>query len=400
MSLTVLRRIVEEFFRRWPIYGLILFAMLVLGFLSVTKSTESYTSSGTIFVESESLVTAQSGIQSGGVFSYLSPAQFTSQELYGLLSTDVFMASVVERAGVDLPSEPVSRAEEINRLRAGMSSYPSSENLVTVAVSTPESKLSYDLAGAIIDEYVQFQISVDIAESGASEAFFSDLAATYQQELLSARDEIDAALQGVEDLDELSPTEQLEIDRLKEGEALAEARFRSAADDIEVSKLAMLQTETDVRQSYSIFDPPQRPTGPDAHFFDDLVAFMVFGMAGLALAFAWPVISAFTSRTVLFPGDIGPEVAPVIGVVPRISRRSVRLQETKQSTEGEQEDSAISEKVYREATETISFVPPAETMGIDVAEQPHADAAKPAVAAPGPASTPASPEPEPPSAST
>lgn len=328
MSMRVFRRMVEAFFRYWAIYSLVLAGAALLGILTVTRADDSYTSSGTIFVDNQSLVTAQSGVQSGGGFSYFSPAQFTSQEFQGLVQTDVFLAAVVERAGVELAATTstdsegetspgaASFAAQASELRSSIGSYPLSENLLAVFVTTADPDMSYRLTVALIDQFVQFQIDQDVAESAASEEFFTDLASTYEQDVVTARTELDAALRQFDGGDEPTAKQELEIERLKAAETLAVERFQSAVQDVEVSRLAMLQTETDIRQSYSVFDPPQQPSQPDGGILDSLSILVVFTGLGLCLALVLPLIQAFVDRKVLFPEDF--EGQPVVlSVVPK-----------------------------------------------------------------------------------
>ncbi|MEM9561972.1 MAG: hypothetical protein AAGA93_05110 [Actinomycetota bacterium] len=324
MSLRMLARAVEGFFRRWPIYLALVAAALALGLANATSVDRSYTSSGTMFVDNQSLVTAQSGVQDGNFFSYYSPAQFTSQELAGLLQTEVFIDSVIERAGVELAQDPMVQADQIIELRDALTAGTSSENLVRVSASTPDPDLSFRLASATIDEFVQFKINVDIAESSASEDFFDDLTEVYREQLVDAREEVDAALLGVVDIEDLPPRRQVEIERLQEAELLAEARYRAALDDVEASKLAKLQTDTDVRQGYSIFDPPFIPTNPDSSVRDQITTFALYAVVGVGLALAIPTLLALGSRTVLFTGDL-PNEPPTLAVVPKVSRRLVKV---------------------------------------------------------------------------
>lgn len=355
MNIRILRRIVEIFFQKWPIYVVLLAGFIGLGIFSVVRAAPSYTSSGTIFVDNQSLVSAQSGIPNGSYFSFLSPAQFTSQELDGLLQTDVFMASVLDRAGVELPSDPALRASEVAALRDGVSSWASSQNLVRVYVSSADADLSYRLVDAIIAEFVQYQIGLDVAESGASEVFFSELAAVYEANLEAVREELDGALRGVVDIEELPADRQLEIDRLREAEALADERYQAAVGNIETSRLAGLQTETDIRQSYSTFDPPQRPSEPDANFFDGIMLLVLFTTAGLFAALLWPSIAGFTSRNVLFAEEI--ENQPILGAIPRISKQLVQLKGAPEPAEKSPsifiDDQSLD--IVDQATRTITF---------------------------------------------
>lgn len=324
MSSGAIRRILEAFFRRWPFYVLLFVAALVLGFVNASRQVEDYTSTGSIFVDGNSLVADQSGVGDGGFFSYLTPAQFTSQELNGLVNTEVFMESVLTSAGVELAGDFDQRTKQVDQLRSTISTGASSENLVRIVVTTSEPELSSRLAMAVIDEFVQFQISVDIAESGASEEFFSELVAGYQQDLVDARREVDTALQGVTDLTELTPEQTRELDRIQEAEVQAEERFRTAVENVEASRLVTLQTETDVRQSYSVFDPPQTPTQAAGNLVDRVTAIAIFAVVGLVLALLGPTLSALLTRVAVFPDDLE-AIAPVIAVFPKARRKAIRI---------------------------------------------------------------------------
>ena len=403
MTMRVLRRIVETLFRRLPLYLAIVVAAVMLGALSTTRNDATYTSSATIFVDSNSLVTSQSGVQTSGTFTFLSPARFTSQELAGLLQTDVFLAAVAERTGLDLvegpglrvdedgnpisPDEldvvsgiepapdPVAWAEQAAELRSSMGLNVISENLVSISVSTADPELSYRLAGATIDEFVQFQITIDVAESAASEVFFTDLAAVYQQEVIEAQEEVDATIARLEEeraqaatvgstvvegqsggsrsptAEELTVAQELELDRAKEAEVIAANRFRLVTEDVEVAELAMLQAETDVRQTYSVFDPPQLAGQPDSSLIARLMVLAVAALVGVGLALVVPLLMGYFGRVVLFADDVE-EYAPVIAIIPALKRRSIRASTQKEAASAA---ALTPEELERQAVETTSF---------------------------------------------
>lgn len=388
MSTSAVRRLVEAFFRRWPFYAVLFVIALIIGVTSAARTPNEYTSSGAIFVDNQSLVTTQSGVQDGSFFSYLSPASFTSQEVDGLLYTDVFMEGVVTRAGVQLPENAVAKSELIGELRQAISTFPESENLVRLVVTTPDAELSFRMASSIIDEFVQFQISVDVAESGASEEFFVQLVEDYEADLEEAREAVDNALRGVTDLAEASPRQEAQIGRLRDAENQAESRFQSAASNLEASRLARAQTETDVRQSYSIFDPPQLPTQPNSGFQDSLTVIAMFAVLGLILTLLGPLFAAFFSRTILFPEDLDPETTPrVVAKLPKVSRRLTRVSGAR-TPQPEVEADEVSQ-VERDATRTISFTPVGSSgiVGAEVPPEVEAPTPEPVaeqVAAPSP----------------
>ncbi|MGB5760811.1 MAG: hypothetical protein WBM50_28105, partial [Acidimicrobiales bacterium] len=326
MTRSALRRITEAFFQRWPFYALLFLASLAIGYSQVQRTADLYVSNGEISVDDETLVTAQSGVRSGPSFNYLSPAQFTSQELYGLIVTDVFMESVTESAGLELSTQPAIRAAELQELRLAMSVYPSSGNILKIDATTTDPQLSADLVQAVIDEFIKFQIRIDIAESEASEEFFTELAESYRQDVVDARAEVDAELRGIESLNDISPERELRIDRLKQAEAQADSRYQEVVQDVEVAQLAALQTETDIRQSYSVLDIPEPASEAGGRLFNDLVTLAMFGLVGAILAVLLPVFSALTNRTLVFADDLDPEgPAQVSATIPRVRKRQLDL---------------------------------------------------------------------------
>ncbi len=327
MTRRAITQIVEAFFRRWPIYAALFLGCIGVGVVLASNSTDEYTSRGSVFVDSQSLVANQSGVRETGGFSFLSPAQFTSQELSGLVRTEVFIEAALERAGAELDSDPILRRSQIDQLRASVSSSANSENLVAVVVTTPDPELSFRVANGVIEEFVRFKIDLDVTESGASERFFADLVESYEADLDDARSAVESALRGVTDIQQLTADRQLAVERLQEAETLAETRYSAALTNLEASRLATLQTETDVRQRYSVFDPPVIPVEPNGGLIDSIVVVLGFAILGLGLALAGPLLSAALNRTVVFAEDVEAQAAgnPVLAILPRVGKREVRL---------------------------------------------------------------------------
>lgn len=327
MTRRAITQIVEAFFRRWPVYAALFLGCIGVGVVLASNSTDGYTSSGSVFVDSQSLVADSTGVRETGRYSYLSPAQFTSQELSGLVRTEVFIEAALQRAGAELDADPVLRRSQIDQLRASVSSSANSENLVRIDVTTPDPELSFRVADGVIEEFVQFKIDLDVTESGASERFFADLVDSYEADLTVARSAVEAALRGVADLEQLSPERQLQVERLQADEQLAEDRYTDALANLEASKLATLQTETDVRQRYSVFDPPVIPVEPNSSLLGGIIVILGFAALGAGLALTGPLLSAALNRTIIFPEDL--EVhAPghaVVAIVPRVDKRETRL---------------------------------------------------------------------------
>ncbi len=326
MSRAAVIRLVEAFFRRWPLYLLLLVASVALGIAFVGRSADQYESGAAISVESQSLVTTQSGIRLNANYSYLTPAQFTTQEILGLLATDVFMQSVLERADVEVATEVSAREAQLLDYRSTLFVFPSSGNIVQLGAVTADPQLSANLTTALIDEFIDYHIGLDIAESGASVEFFAELVDQYEEDVEAARREVDSALVGKDDVEELTVSEQLRIERLKAAEAEAVTRYQTAINNLETARLAELQTNTDVEQSYIVLDLPQVPTEPTGRLLNDLMDLAMFGAVGLLAALTAPLVAALVSDRVMFPEDIEINTGlTVTATVPRVRKRLLDL---------------------------------------------------------------------------
>ena len=326
MSRTAVRRLVESFFRRWPLYLAFVVVALIFGFLRIQQSAAEYVSTGSILADDQTLVTAQSGVQPNAYYGYLSPAQFTSQELYGLIVTDVFMESVVATAEIELSPIPKVRALELQGFRLALQVFPTNGNIIQINATTPDPEQSARLARAVIDEFIDFKIGIDLAESGASEEFFSELVEPYRKELDDARAAVDEALQAIEGEETVTAGQNLRIDRLRAAEAQAQERYQEALNDVELAQLAQLQTETNIQQGYAVLDSPSVPTEPVGRLLDDVMVMAMFGLVGLILAMAAPVGSALTNKTLVFADDLDPaQRVQVIATIPKIRKRSLNL---------------------------------------------------------------------------
>ncbi|MGB5756294.1 MAG: hypothetical protein WBM50_05220 [Acidimicrobiales bacterium] len=299
---------------------------LTFGFLRIQQSADEYVSTGSILADDQTLVTAQSGVQPNAYYGYLSPAQFTSQELYGLIVTDVFMESVVATAEIELSPVPKVRALELQGFRLALQVFPTNGNIIQINATTPDPEQSARLARAVIDEFIDFKIGIDLAESGASEEFFGELLEPYRKELDDARAAVDEALQAIEGEETVTAGQDLRIDRLRAAEAQAQERYQEALNDVELAQLAQLQTETNIQQGYAVLDSPGVPTEPVGRLLDDVMVMAMFGLIGLILAMAAPVGSALTNNTLVFADDLDPaHHVQVIATIPKVRKRSLNL---------------------------------------------------------------------------
>ena len=324
MSRGTLVRILEAFFKRWYLYVLPLVAMIVLGLAAVTNTPDRFTSRTTVFVEDGSQVEEISDSPQVGLGSFLTPAQFSSQDLGALLATDDFITRVLETAGVDNGATDYFWQDPIAEARASLSTNPTSENHMQVSATTPKPELSQRLAEATIAAFIDFKIEIKTLLSVASEEEFSG-------QLDDARAERDRAVQALEEFQEElpagTPTELLEaadqtrLTQLSEERAAAIAVYNDRLREVEAAQLSARLAETEVEQRVFVIDPPKVPTASDNNIFEALLTFATYLVVGAVLTVVGPVVAAMANRNVLFADDLAHlEGARVIGVVPRQTR--------------------------------------------------------------------------------
>jgi hypothetical protein len=244
----------------------------------------------------------------------------------GLIATDLFMESVAASADVELSSVPEARSTEIWQLRLAIATFPASGNIVQIAVTSGDPALAARLADAVIDEFVRFRVEADVAESGASEEFFASLVDSYREDLALARGQVDEALEAADGQDDVPADRLNEIDRLQEAELHAEARYQGAVEELEKSRLAGLQTETDIRQRYAVLDEPDLPATPNGRLLDDVMTLCLHGLIGVLVAMLGPVALALLDRGVRFADELpGGSGDRVITTIPKVRQQRLSL---------------------------------------------------------------------------
>lgn len=328
MTRNTLARIVEAVFSWWPLLVIPIVVSMAVGVGQAAQVRAQYTSAGSILVDPNSLLTARSGVDTGGFFSFLSPAEFAGQEIRGLVATDAFLLQVMDTAGIDVPENPSLASFEIDRVRAAIFTVPNSEQLIRVGATTESPEASQRIAAATIQEFLEFKIEIDIAESRTSEQFFEGLVETYQQALDDAQAAVDRFLLGVTDVDALPAELETEFSRLAAAETAATALYAAALEDLEASRLAALQAETDVLQSLSVVEAPQIEDIPAGDLLDRIIIVFSYTFVGVLLSLATAVLLAVINRTVLFPQDLSHLTgARVVAVLPRSRKASLRAQD-------------------------------------------------------------------------
>ncbi|MFZ0547767.1 MAG: hypothetical protein WAM60_20130, partial [Candidatus Promineifilaceae bacterium] len=111
--------------------------------------------------------------------------------------------------------------------------------------------------------------------------------------------------------------EVLEIDRLQNVLSVASDRYSRALDQLEGARLATIQAEADVRQTYFVVDAPMVPSDPSISRRQLAVSGLIFVFVGVVIAAAAIVGGALLDRSLRFPMDVEQWLdLPVLALVP------------------------------------------------------------------------------------
>lgn len=330
MSRSSLARVLEAFFRNWPLYLLPLLIALAAGLAAVSDARDEYTSTAGVLVQPESFVTTQSGVGEGAFFSFLTPAAFTSDAINGLLGTDEFVDRVIGVAELAPPENPWT--DQATIVRGAVTSFPASENLVSVTATTADPQTSSALATATIEVFREFEKERDVADSLDSQKLFTETVDTAQQEVERTQQVLedfatetglstgaDGTLQG-------SVPEQVEYTALEANAEAARTALNAARERLANAETLAAQAQTAVEQQLRIIDTAEVPTQPNGDFMDNITTMLIYTLIGIVLVMVGPVMAALLNRGVVFPDDLAKVPgAEVIAVVPRVAKGEIKL---------------------------------------------------------------------------
>lgn len=303
----VLLRLLESYFRHRWLYLLPILLMSGAAFMYVSSMPATYMASGTLYIQDGNLLSSLTAIRSDG-FSYVTPAQATTSELYQLLNAKAFLRAIIQKTDMEakMAQDQETVDNTIAEARDAIWLQELGNNLVKVAAQHEMPRIAHQLADATIETYIQWKINLNREESVAAQTFFIDLAKTYSAEVEPARQALDSYLkthpkpiQGDRPDEEVAAIKQLQT-------ALdtAEERLHRAENQEESARLALTQAESTVRQSYFVVDAPTRPLAPENSLKELLVTLAIFIAAGFFLSFIGVVGGALLDDSLRFPIDV------------------------------------------------------------------------------------------------
>ena len=96
----VLLRILESYFRHRWLYLLPIVAMSAAAMIYIAIMPAKYVVNGTLYIQADNLLSSLTDIRSDG-YSYVTPAQATTGELYQLLNAKAFLRAIIQKTDME-----------------------------------------------------------------------------------------------------------------------------------------------------------------------------------------------------------------------------------------------------------------------------------------------------------
>jgi hypothetical protein len=297
--------------------------MLGLGVVYLVVTPRKYLAEALVNVPGQSYLATLTAVRADQTGWWVSPAQGASNEIGELLQTDTFMKSIiaVTDLSVGLGGDLVAVQDLVVQTREDVWAVAQGDNQVLIGATHENPVVAYQLASALIDSYTSWLIDSELTQSGAAQEFFADLIPVYEAEVAAARQALEDYLQSHPPpvAGDRSAIEMLEITRLDGILTRAQARLIAAQESDESARLAALQTEVNVRQSFYVMDAPTIPVERAISKRRMAMELGIFVGVGGLLSVAAVAGGALFSRGYIFPADVNASLhLPVLASVPEI----------------------------------------------------------------------------------
>jgi uncharacterized protein involved in exopolysaccharide biosynthesis len=325
-------RLLESYFRHRWLYLLPIVLMLGAAAAYIYLQEPLYNSEGVLHVQDESLINDLT-IGSDNGFGWSTPAQAISKEITDLLGTDAFIRAMISQT--DLESEMGGGLGVIdglmNDVREAVWVVPSGDNQLIIAASYKEPIVTQQLVNAVVDNFVNWQINVQLSDSANAQDFFIDLTQEYKADLEEARQAYDTYLLEHPEPERgaRSQLEQVRISRLESEVQIASDRYVKSVENEELARLAIIQAENTIMQSYFLVDAPKVPTSPETSLKSLVMNVAIFLVVGVLISCVGIVGGALLDRSFLVPFDVNKLLdLPVLALVPNVNEALVTEQDT------------------------------------------------------------------------
>ncbi len=314
-------RFFESYFRHRWLYLLPIAIMMIAAGIFLSLSKPKYIARGSIYVQTESFLSALNSVTTNDASWWATPAQAVTSDINELLATDAFIRAVIHETNLEESMSQGSGvvSEIISEVRKSIWIVPLGENQIQINAANEDAQVSYQITNAVLSNFVQWQVNAQRTEGEAAQAFFADLIKVYEAELETARENLRTYL--TENPPPLrgdrTEIEQLEIERLQGEVEIASSRYLGALEKEENARLALAQIEGDTRQSYTIIDAPTLPEKPAVSRRELALQLGIFLAVGVVLSIAAVTGSMVLDRSFRFPFDVQYGIhLPVLAMVP------------------------------------------------------------------------------------
>lgn len=294
------------------------------GVYMASSEPSQYQSVGVLSISSETFLDTLSGTRSD-TRSFETPALTTARQFNELMQTDGFAASVIDGAG--LGEQRANGSLTLLDVRQNTYASAAGDTIVEVIAVASEPEWARQLAVSGIATFKNFVISSEASGTDVAEIFYDEQLTTYKLEVDAASAALQAYLaahpEPIDPDDERDIGEQLEIAKLDDLLARAQARFDSAFDNREAARLATLQSSADINQRFRTLDEPSVPEASLSGLKTMLTTVVLFSVLGLLVSLAAVVLVSVIDRSVYSASDLDVLGANVLAVVPRTSAMKI-----------------------------------------------------------------------------
>jgi capsular polysaccharide biosynthesis protein len=320
MMRIVLLKLIESFFQRFWLLLLPVLAMLSAGGGWIAISPSEYTSSGTLYVEKDSLLADLTSTSIDGSW-WVTSAQMTINEINELMSTRSFVRSAIQRTNLEayMSGSPAEIDTTIQAFRDMLWMRTMGDKVVSINATSEDPQLAQQVVNATLESYIQWKLNTDYQESVVAQSFFVNLIKPYEEDLERARNELMLFVEYYpEPVRGERPWEELmELQRLQANLERAEERVNETLRSEESARLALIQSEAVTRQAYTVIDTPDLPLEPNASLTDMAKNLLVFVAIGVVMSLGILVLNTLLDSSFRFAIDVRHSLSlPVLAVVP------------------------------------------------------------------------------------
>ena len=291
-------RLVDNFFRRWPLFLLPIALFMGIGVLTAARATPEYTVEATLSASSNPLL-EPTEIRNNTINDFESPAEGTARLINERLRTDAFVDELADRSGftelleIGLLERDIFR-EQVFAIEEG-------QNFLTVSATWDDPESAFLLVDSTVEGYLDYVNEIVSGDSRNAVIFLTQQLDDARQEVVAAEAafaEFSASLPELVPGQDRPPEDTFVLDRLSSAITSASERVDTIETEIDAAELAGEQATSEAGRLLRIVDPPVLPDEPESQLLNQLLSLMMFTVLGFLVAIAALVLVTVLDRTV------------------------------------------------------------------------------------------------------